>query len=143
MKRAIYIVLAFVCMLPLCHAEARWCSITGKTVTDKLLYPPIARAARVPGTVVTRITFFPNGKITKAETIFGPVLLADSVKSQFKDWTIPTDAQGNEECMGLIIVDFNLDDQNPDKPVAATPSGILRISIRAEVITLDTNVSKT
>jgi len=142
-KRALFIMLAIACLASLCHAETRWCSITGQTATDKLVYPPIARAARMTGTVVTRITFLPNGKVTSAETIFGKVLLADSVKSQFKDWTIPTDSQGNEECMGLIIADFSLDDQNPDKPPAAPAIGILRISIKAETFVLDTNVSKT
>jgi outer membrane biosynthesis protein TonB len=89
-----------------CSAETRWCSISGKAKSNSIFYPPIARAAHISGTVVSRMTFAPSGDVIEMETVFGPPLLATSANAQMKSWTVQTNAAGAEPCQSLIILNF-------------------------------------
>ena len=103
------IVAGIVCAAAQCHTEPRWCSITGRGANDTMVYPPIARAARVQGVVVSRIVYAQNGEVVRMEPVFGPAMLSDSVSKQLSQWNIKTDATGGELCQSLIIADFRLD----------------------------------
>jgi hypothetical protein len=117
-------------------AEPRWCSITGKAAADKISYPPIAKAARVQGVVVSRIIFEPSGKVERFEAVFGPTLLFKSLEQQMSSWSLANDAKGYESCEALIIARFQFKQPQscnpaPDDPTDydfSTPS-ILRLSL--------------
>jgi hypothetical protein len=134
----LFAVAAFCLLAPvLCPAEPRWCAVSQKNSSYTLVYPPIARAARVQGVVVMRMIYEPNGKVGRTEPVFGPVMLADSVTKQLLNRTVKTDATGNEQCVTLVIAEFRiLDPDGVPQFVPAQPSspGILRILIESEVI---------
>ena len=120
-----------------CHGEPRWCAVSAKDSSDSLVYPPIARAARVQGVVVMRMVFAPDGKVVRTEPVFGPAMLSASLTSQLLNWTVKTDAVGDQECMTLVIAEFRFHD--PDEPSRLQPQGptapgILRVSVDSEVL---------
>ena len=116
MKPWVMIVAGIVCAAAQCHTEPRWCSITGRGANDTMVYPPIARAARVQGVVVSRIVYAQNGEVVRMEPVFGPAMLSDSVSKQLSQWNIKTDATGGELCQSLIIADFRLDVPGTSRP---------------------------
>jgi Gram-negative bacterial TonB protein C-terminal len=134
MKKPFQILIGIFLFAPVCHAQARWCAVTGHAANDKLLYPPIARAARVSGVVIGRMTYLPSGQVTNLETISGPIMLQRAVSDQLKKWTIHTDAQGEDPCMSLAIVDFSFGDSASVNPNPPTSAGIMRISIVTETL---------
>ena len=136
MKKAFQILIGIFLIAPVCHAQTRWCAVTGRAANDQLLYLPIARAARVSGVVISRMTYLPSGEVTNVETISGPVMLQHAASDQLKKWTIHTDAQGENPCMSLTIIDFSFGDSASVNPNPPTPPGIMRISIVAEILAL-------
>jgi hypothetical protein len=120
------------------QAEPRWCSIAGKAIADKASYPPIAKAARVEGVVVSRIIFQPSGKVAGFEQVFGPAMLAKSLEQQTASWILANDAKGDDLCETLIVARFRFKepascDPRPDVPTEndfSTP-GILRLDLSA------------
>jgi hypothetical protein len=119
-----------------CSAETRWCSVTGKAQSDRLLYPPIARLANVTGVVISRAIYSPSGSVASLETLSGPRLLATSANQQMKSWTFQTDAKGTEPCQSLIVMSFVLGDTDSLEPRENVPLSIYRISVRAYHIVL-------
>lgn len=119
-----------------CSAQARWCSITGKAKSDIILYPPIARAAHMSGTVVSRVTYSPTGKVIGLETIFGNPLIASSANGQMKSWTIRTDATGAELCQSLIVINFIIGETESVEQIANTPPTITRIDVQTHPVVL-------
>ena len=135
MRRSLSILLVLGVLASFCHAETRWCSIVGRGPSDAIVYPPIARVARVQGIVLGRIRYMPNGQVKEVEVISGPQILSFWVGEQLKRWTIKTDAPGEDLCQSLVIADFGL--HMPDEPIQkraetdAIPS-ILHLSIDGE-----------
>jgi hypothetical protein len=120
-----------------CRSEPRWCAVSAKDASNSLFYPPIARAARVQGVVVMRMVYTPNGKVVRTEQVFGPAMLSTSLTGQLLNWTVKTDAVGDEQCMTLVIAEFRFHD--PDEPSRLQPQepvapGILRVSVDSEVL---------
>ena len=121
----------------LCHAEPRWCAFSESVSSNHILYPPIARAARIQGVVVMRLTYTLNGKVLETEPVFGPVMLSDALAKQTHTWTIQTDAAGNEPCVTLMVVDFRFHD--PDVRLQSMlfqqpAPGVFRASVEEEVL---------
>src|SRR5580693_9283481 len=108
MSKSLAFVLASCAIAAVCHAEPRWCSVTSQDPSNKLVYPPIARAARVEGVVLSHLIYAPNGKVQRVEPISGPPLLSDSLIRQMANWTVKTDATGEELCETLVIAKFTL-----------------------------------
>lgn len=138
MKTFVTVVLWILASL-LCSAEPRWCVVSEKDPSNTLLYPPIARAARVQGVVVMRMIYAPNGRVLRTEPVFGPVMLSNAVTSQLLNWTVKTDATGDQQCMTLMIAEFQF--HNPEeasRPHPAQPiiPAILRISVESEVLVI-------
>jgi hypothetical protein len=135
-----------------CSAETRWCSIlakdgsAGKTGDSakvagyKLLYPPIARAARLRGVVISRIIYRPSGQVVGVETISGPPMLTYTVERQVKDWTIRTDATGTENCQSLLIAEFTMGD-DPVGAASDSTGTTLRIEVHTEPMPMTTTNS--
>jgi len=121
----------------LCSAEPRWCVVSEKDSSNTLLYPPIARAARVQGVVVMRMIYTPNGGGLRTEPVFGPVMLSNALASQLLNWTVKTDATGDQQCVTLVIAEFRFDDE-AYRPLPAQPNipGIHRISVESEVLVI-------
>lgn len=119
-----------------CSAQVRWCSITGKGKSDNILYPPIARAAHMSGTVVSRMTYSPAGKVIGLDTIFGNPLMATSANGQMKSWTIRTDATGAELCQSLVVINFVIGETESVEQIANTPPTITRIDIQTHPVVL-------
>lgn len=66
-------------------------------------------------------------------------MLSNAVTNQLMNWTVKTDAMGDEQCVTLLIAEFHF--QTPDeapRPMAVQPKvpGILRISMEEEVIVM-------
>jgi len=142
MKRVLAIVMALTAAAVAANAEPRWCSITGKGPNDKVLYPPIAKAARVEGVVLSRIIYKPNDKVVNMEAISGPVLLSRYLAGQMTDWTVMTNANGEELCETLVIAKFHINqpdgcssapEQEPKPMDMSTPS-ILRLELSASPV---------
>jgi hypothetical protein len=123
----------------LCHADPRWCAVSEKDPSNVLVYPPIARAARVQGVVVMRMIYSPNGKVVRTEPVFGPIMLSNSSASQVLGWTLRTAAAGEEQCVTELIVRFHFHDPDGSfqlfPPQPNTP-GILRLSVEEEVLVI-------
>lgn len=66
--------MAIVLVSPL-RAQKSSCGITSVTETSKLIYPPIAKAAGVEGSVVLLVQFSLDGAVSNARVVYGPKLL--------------------------------------------------------------------
>jgi hypothetical protein len=104
------------------EAEPGWCSVTGKAAADRLSYPPIAKAARVEGVVVSRIIFEPNGKVERFESVFGPPMLFEFLEKEMSSWNLVTDAKGNETCETLVIARFRFKEPPSCNPPPDAPA---------------------
>lgn len=139
-QRLLALILVAIALTGTAHAEPRWCSTAGKDPTNKFIYPPIARAARVTGVVLLRMEYVPNGKVVRIEPISGPRLLSDTLADQLMDWTMRTDASGDQPCVTLVIAKFTMAGLGQQSPGEATIEGlpsILRLSAEAEPMTID------
>ena len=134
MRKVVILNLALATICSVCHAEPRWCAITGFRHGGKLFYPPIARAAWIYGVVLERVIYLPDGGVQSFEFISGPRILSAGLELQMKDWSIETSASGDRECESLVIASFRLDKglsgSEPRNADLNTPS-MLRYSVEA------------
>lgn len=125
---------------PLCSAEPRWCTIAAHDASNKIYYPPIAKAARVYGIVLARVVYVPNGAVENVDPISGPAMLRASLSDQLLKWpAVRTDAPGSELCETLVIADFRLHDSSqptPQRPTVPEIQSILRLSVDSEIVCL-------
>lgn len=135
MKNIALVLVAGMLLSPLCRAQVRWCNVTGHGNGDRITYPPIARAASVSGTVLSRVTYSPQGDVKEVTSVFGPVLLTTPVVTQLKNWHVKTSASGNELCQSLAIIDFRIG-SSASAPTRPTPQSMFRISVVAEPLVL-------
>lgn len=115
-----------------CFAQ-HWC-VMKPVKDDGPAYPPIAKAARFQGVVISRLEFDSSGNVSKVEIVSGPPLLTRVVENTEAKWIFHADA-GNGGCQILVISEFTLsasEQANEDKtPWPYTPPGIYRQRIRA------------
>ena len=124
----------FLLTLP-CAGETRWCALK-EAPQHQLSYPPIARAARLTGTVIERVTFSPQGKVLRVEALSGPPLIEKSIRSDIFAWKLDTDAVGEQPCQALIVADFAFG-ATPEPVTSRQITSVLHISVRAEILVLD------
>ena len=139
MRRCLYILLGIGLSAFHCNADTRWCSIAVGGSSEALIYPPIARAARVYGVVLSRVTYSTTGEVVRVEAISGPPMLSNSLGEQMGKWSIKTDATGEGLCQSLVIADFRLHDSSdpvPIRPTFPAISSILRLSADGETFCL-------
>jgi hypothetical protein len=139
LRRFALLALGLVAFASLCRAEPRWCTVAGIADGKNLLYPPIARAARVYGVVLERVIYLPNGAVQSFEYITGPKMLAGGLEQQMKAWRIVTSAQGDQACVSLVIADFSLDETSGELklyPADLSVPSILRLKASADIICL-------
>jgi hypothetical protein len=91
-----------------------------------------------------RMIYAPNGKVVRFEPISGPRLLSDPLRGQLSDWTVKTDARGDELYETLVIAEFRIH-QSYDFVPAIRPqpnlAGILRLSVEVESVPIDVVIS--
>ena len=118
------------------HPETRWCSVTGRAAEDRLVYPAIAKAARVQGVVIGRLQFMPGEKVTGVDWVSGPVLLKSYVEKQVEGWAVATAASGGDPCQTLLVAEFRIADD--DGPVPPNPSpSVMWMRITGLPLTID------
>ena len=73
-------------------------------------YPPLAKAARVTGTVVIEITIDESGNVESARPVSGHPLLKDAATSAAKGWKFkPTLLSGTAvKVIGTITFNFQM-----------------------------------
>ncbi len=133
MRKFALLALGYVAFVSICSAEPRWCTVTGFTDRENPIYPPIAKAAKVEGTVLAHIIYGTTGKVENVEIVFGPPMLLRAVNNALMKWKVKTDAIGDAPCQTLVIVDFKIDE--PKNAVIITPPapppGVLRVTVTA------------
>jgi len=100
------------------------------------LYPDMARAARVQGTVMLDVTISPRGQVLEVKVVSGSPLLRKSAEENVKTWTVrwPTvSATPENPVHRKIEFVFRLSDKSGPKnsPFTVTVRGIDRIAIDA------------
>lgn len=95
----------------LLQAQSAPCGITSITDKSQFVYPPIARAAHIGGSVILLARFAQDGTVANATVISGPPMLRDSALEFVKSWRANA-YTGPRECP--MVIDFNL---ISDKPV--------------------------
>jgi hypothetical protein len=58
-----------------CFAQQEPCGLSSMTATVPLLYPSIAKAAQIQGTVIFMVSFRQSGEVQNVEVLSGPKLL--------------------------------------------------------------------
>jgi hypothetical protein len=139
-RASAFILFVMALLASACRAEARWCDVLGHGNGDKILYPPIARAASISGPVLLRITYTPQGDVKGLVNISGPKLLATPVATQLKTWRLKTNAVGDELCQSLAIIDFRIASpaSSPVSPPQPVSGSIFCMSVAAEPLVLYT-----
>jgi hypothetical protein len=137
-RKSVFILFVMAVFIPACSGEARWCDITGHDESNKLTYPPIAKAARISGTVLARITYTPQGDVKDVTSVSGPPMLATPVATQLRTWHLKTDASGADLCQSLAIIDFRIasPDSSPVPPPQSMPRSMFRVSVVGEQLVL-------
>jgi hypothetical protein len=134
-RKSFFILLVLSVLIPTCRGEARWCDILGHGDSDKMVYPPIARAARVSGTVLLRVTYTPQGQPQDVNLVSGPLMLAKFAGNQLKTWHLKTNATGEDLCQSLAIIQFRLSDNPPAQAQQEqlASGSMMRLSIDAQM----------
>ena len=86
-------------------------------------YPPLAKAARVSGTVVVEVVVNEAGDVISMRAISGHPLLRDEAAAAARQWEFtPTELSGKPvKVIGTLTFTFSLGDQNePDSPPVRT-----------------------
>ena len=98
----------------LLHAQSAPCGVTSISETSQLIYPPIARAAHVSGTVILLVRFGQDGAVMNGTVVSGPPMLRGSALDFVKGWRA-NGYTGPRECP--IVVNFNVIEG--DEPVCS------------------------
>lgn len=122
-----------------CRAEVRSCPVEARDQSSRIEYPQFAFAAGAQGVVVVRLIYFPNGKVEKVELVSGPEIFSTALTGQLKDWTVKTEAKGNELCETLLIAKFTIPDSGqkaPEEPSLPEEQSIVHVSVEASAATI-------
>jgi TonB family protein len=79
------------------------------------VYPPIAKAARIQGTVVFDVRIGVTGKIESMKVISGPAMLQQAAMDSLKQWTYhPFEKDGKPvPASGTVSIEFSLGKDGP------------------------------
>ena len=138
MRKSVFILVVVILLAAACRAEARWCDVLGHDDSDKLTYPPIAKAARISGTVLARITYTPQGDVKDVTSVSGSPMLARPVATQLKTWHLKTNASGEDLCQSLAIIDFRIGSPASSSVRQSASGGMFRVSVVGEQLVLYT-----
>ncbi len=117
--------------------EPRWCSVSSRDPSNTVHYAPIAAAAQVQGEARAQIIYKPNGKVQKIEHIAGALMLSQPLENQLMNWTVRSNAPGDESCQTLVIATFALRKHGSGKFKFTTESNVIHIFVskhRPEIV---------
>jgi TonB family protein len=79
------------------------------------IYPPIAQAAHVMGTVVIEVRVGLTGKVESMKVVSGPPMLQQAAIDCLKQWTFhPFEKDGNPTpASGIVSIEFSLGKDGP------------------------------
>jgi TonB family protein len=79
------------------------------------IYPPIAKAARIQGTVVIQIQVGTTGKVESTKVVSGPAMLQQAAIDCLKQWTYrPFEKDGSSvAASGTVSIEFSLGKDGP------------------------------
>lgn len=74
------------------------------------VYPPIAKAARISGTVVFDVVIGPTGKLESLKVVSGPAMLQQAATDAVRKWTFHAFEQNGTSVpvSGNVTIDFSL-----------------------------------
>jgi hypothetical protein len=141
MRRRWLILLIIGLATTLSRAETPWCNAISVADDVKPAYPPIARAARISGIVLMRVTVDQQSDITDVSPIFGPKMLEIASTGQMKKWHLQRDFNEAGPCLGTVIIDFQFlaEDRviSESEPVSASIiRNLIRFSVKTETVTI-------
>lgn len=98
-------------------------SAPSKTRNVPPVYPPVAKQARVQGTVILEATISPSGRVSDLKVLRGIPMLDDAAISAVKQWTYtPTLLNGTPvPVIMTVTVNFRLDGSSGGESVQAKP----------------------
>lgn len=97
------------------------CAFHGIKSSSTLVYPPLALAAHVEGTVTLLTVFDPDGKNADVKTIEGPVMLRDAAIHYVSSWIVN---EGTSQQACAITIAFRLrSDPTCDEKATSSLSG--------------------
>jgi len=133
LRKIALLALGFIAFASHCHAEPRWCTVTGFADRESPVYPPIAKAANVQGAVIAHIIYPTTGKVENVEIVFGSPMLVKAVSYALMKWKVKTDATGDSLCQTLVIVDFKIEGpgNSATNPPSLPPPGAYRLTVTA------------
>ena len=98
-------------------AQTARCGLTSVEASKDLIYPPIARAAHVSGTVILLAEFELDGHVGKMSVVSGPEMLKMPAQEYVSGWKA-NEYGGSRTCP--IVISFQL---NTDKPSGGGAAG--------------------
>jgi hypothetical protein len=87
-------------------AQQSPCGLTSIKETIPLLYPPIAKAAHVSGTMIFLVAFKQSGEVENVEVLSGPKML-QAPASLFVNGLRANEYGGPERVPWLFVMSFN------------------------------------
>lgn len=109
------------------------CGLTSMKTTTPLLYPPIAKAARVTGNVISLVKFKTSGEVERIDVISGPIMLRPNAETFIRGWQA-NPYGGPRTCP--IVIKFMLAVPGEKPPANPLPSDIQHANVTAEVLVI-------
>ena len=94
------------------------CGLTAVTESTELIYPPIAKAAHVSGSVIFITSFAPDGTVSDLKVLSGAPMLAGSATNFVRGWKANT-ATGVRNCP--VVITFRAVGEEHDCDAKAEP----------------------
>ena len=113
-------------------AQEAPCGLRTMTEGATPVYPPIARAAHVTGTVVMLARFKLDGAVEDVQVLYGPIMLRQSAIIYVKSWKANVYG-GSRTCP--VVIDYVLDDLKI--PDAYKRVDIQHVTIYRQTVVLD------
>jgi TonB family protein len=109
-----------------CIAQQEPCGLCKMTETTAPFYPPIAKAARVEGTVILLVTFATSGEVEKIETVKAPKILESPARTYVQGWRA-NQYTGPRTCP--IVISYRLFPEGDKTPLTAIRSDLQHVRI--------------
>jgi hypothetical protein len=114
------------------------CGLRQMTEATTPIYPPIARAAHIEGSVIMLVNFKISGEVEKIDVVSGPERLKIAATNYVQGWRA-NKYTGPRTCP--IVVSFRLRPQGDTTTQPVVRQDLQHVTLNAPVLSLDTNYS--